>query len=104
MRTITLPPIASRMIRLGLPTSSAPSGVIVAALIPRPVSSIMRAASSHTSFLVARRLASERSKRSTSIDPEQLGVEHPQRLLEQFLPGLIPVERDYSQPHGVAIY
>ena len=34
VRTMTLPPTASRMIRFGLPTSSAPSGVIVAAMSP----------------------------------------------------------------------
>ena len=38
VRTITLPSIPSRIMRLGLPTSSAPSGVIVAALIPSPAS------------------------------------------------------------------
>ena len=66
VRTITLPPIASRRIRFGLPTSSAPSGVIVAALIPNPVSSIASAASAQTRFSVARRFASERSKRTIS--------------------------------------
>ena len=66
VRTITLPSIASRRIRLGLPTSSAPSGVIVAAFRPRPVSLIRFAASVHTAFSVARRFSSERSKRSTS--------------------------------------
>ncbi len=66
VRTMTLPSIPSRMSRLGLPTSSAPSGVIVAALIPSPASTIAFAASSQTPFSVARRFSSERSKRSSS--------------------------------------
>ena len=103
VRTITLPPIASRRIRFGLPTSSAPSGVIVAALIPNPVSSIASAASAQTRFSVARRFASERSKRiDLELDPEQRRVEHPQRLLEQLLAGLVALERDYPQRgHGL---
>ena len=43
--TITWPPISSRRIRFGLPTSPAPSGVIVAALSASPASRIARAAS-----------------------------------------------------------
>jgi hypothetical protein len=41
---MTLPPTPSRTIRFGDPTSSAPSGVIVAALIPNPASRIAEAA------------------------------------------------------------
>ena len=36
VRMMTLPSTSSRRIRLGEPTSSAPSGVIVAALTPKP--------------------------------------------------------------------
>ncbi len=66
VRTITLPPTRSRISRFGLPTSSAPSGVIVAALIPNPVSAIRAAASSQTRFSVARRFSRERSNRTNS--------------------------------------
>ena len=67
VRTITLPSIASRRIRFGLPTSSAPSGVIVAALIPSPVSQHrLGGLGADARSSVARRLASERSKRTIS--------------------------------------
>src|SRR5919108_1286080 len=63
VRTITRPPISSRRMRFGEPTSSAPSGVIVAAFSPRPASRTAAAASCTISLGVARREASERSKR-----------------------------------------
>src|SRR5918996_6056238 len=66
VRTITWPPISSRRIRFGLPTSSFPSGVMVAALRPRPCSRIVRAASKTTRFPVSRLEARERSKRGSS--------------------------------------
>src|SRR5512134_844280 len=66
VRTITWPPISSRRMRFGLPTPPAPSGVIVAALRPSPCSRTARAASCTTSFFVARRDSSERSKRGRS--------------------------------------
>src|SRR5919206_459304 len=53
VRTITLPPISSRRMRFGEPTSSRPSGVIVAAFSPRPASRIAAAASWTTPFRVA---------------------------------------------------
>ncbi len=61
VRTITLPPISSRRIRFGEPTSPAPSGVTVAAFSPKPCSRIAFAASYTTAFCVARRFSSERS-------------------------------------------
>ena len=67
VRTITLPPISSRRIRFGEPTSSRVSGVTVAAFSPSPCSRIAAAASWTTAFLVARRDSSERSKRGRSI-------------------------------------
>src|SRR5512146_3142401 len=67
VRTITLPPISSRRILFGEPTSSRVSGVTVAALRPSPCSRIAAAASWTIAFLVARRDASERSKRGRSI-------------------------------------
>ena len=66
VRTITWPPISSRRIRFGEPTSSAPSGVIVAAFSPSPASRTAAAASWTTAFCVARRCSSERSKRGSS--------------------------------------
>ena len=60
-RTITLPLTASRSSRLGEPTSSAPSGVTVAAFRPKPEAHIAAAASLTTSLFVARRCSSERS-------------------------------------------
>ena len=45
VRTMTLPPTSSRRIRFGEPTSSRPSGVTVAALMPKPASRIAAAAS-----------------------------------------------------------
>ena len=66
VRTITLPPISSRRIRFGEPTSPRVSGVTVAPLSPRPCWRIAAAASCTTRFLVARRLSSERSKRGSS--------------------------------------
>ena len=61
VRMMTLPSISSRTIRLGLPTSSAPSGVIVAAFSPKRDSVIAFAAAVTTSFFVLRRLSSDRS-------------------------------------------
>ena len=61
VRMITLPSIASRSRRFGLPTSSAPSGVTVAALMPKRASRIASAARATTSFEVLRRLSSDRS-------------------------------------------
>src|SRR4051812_13071155 len=66
VRTITLPPISSRRMRFGEPTSPRASGVIVAAFRPRPCSRIARAASWTTPLVVARRCSSERSKRGSA--------------------------------------
>ena len=61
VRMMTLPSTSSRRIRFGEPTSSRPSGVIVAALIPSPASRIARAACVTTALPVARRRSRERS-------------------------------------------
>ena len=61
VRMITLPSSSSRRMRFGLPTSSSPSGVIVAALMPKPDSAIARAPARTTSFCVLRRFSSDRS-------------------------------------------
>ena len=57
VRTMTVPFMPRRRMAFGEPTSSAPSGVIVAALIPSPVSRIASAASWTTPFSVARRFS-----------------------------------------------
>src|SRR3954467_1617107 len=75
VRTITRPPISSRRIRFGEPTSSARSGVTVAAFSPSPASRIAAAASCTTWLPVARRDSSERSKRgSLSSSPITSGA------------------------------
>ena len=61
VRMMTLPFTSSRRMRLGDPTSSLPSGVIVAALMPSPHAFMARADSVTTSLFVARRFSSERS-------------------------------------------
>ena len=61
VRTITCPSIAFRTIAFGEPTSSFPSGVIVAALSPSLWRFIAAAASSTTTFRVARRFSSAKS-------------------------------------------
>ena len=76
--------------RLGEPTSSAPSGVIVAALSPKPDARMAFAAAWTTSFRVVRRFSRLRSKRSSSTGiAERPRVQHPQGLIEQFLAGLV---------------
>src|SRR6476619_5616334 len=75
VRTITLPPISSRRIRFGEPTSPRPSGVTVAAFSPRPDSRIAAAASCTTPFWVSRRFPRDRSKReSSSVTPTTSGA------------------------------
>ena len=104
VRTITLPPISSRRIRFGEPTSPAPSGVTVAAFSPKPCSRTAAAASWTTPLLVARRPSSERSKRTKpSSTPITSGCEGAQRLLEQLLPGLVAFEND-DRLHGARSY
>src|SRR3712207_5967768 len=67
VRTITVPFISSLKMAFGEPTSSGPSGVTVAALMPKPHSFIAAAASCTTLLSVARRFSSERSKRLNSM-------------------------------------
>ena len=77
MRTITLPPISSRRIRFGEPTSSRVSGVTVAAFSPSPCSRIAAAASWTTPFFVARRvLEREVEARQVDLQPDHVGSEH----------------------------
>src|SRR4029079_7988740 len=71
---MTLPSTSSRRIRLGEPTSSLPSGVTVAALIPKPASRIATAASETPALSVSRRCSSERSWwTSVSCAPQTSG-------------------------------
>src|SRR5260370_6769848 len=67
VRTMTRPSICLRRIALGLPTSPAPSGLIVAAFSPYPHSRSAAAVSMTTWLRVARRRSSERSKSRRSI-------------------------------------
>ena len=99
---ITRPSSSSRRIRLGLPTSSLPSGVTVAALRPKRASRMAAAASDTTALDVARRCSSERSKRTSSrLDPGHVGVQHPHRLVEQLLARLVAFQDDDAQTgHG----
>ena len=84
---------------MGEPTSSAPSGVIVAAFSPSPASRIAAAASIDDP--VRRRpavLERQVEVLELELEPEQVAVEHPQRLLEQLLPGLVAVQDDDRRP------
>ena len=86
--------------RFGLPTSSFPSGVTVAALRPRPCSRIARAASWTTSFrgrppLLEREVEAGKLE----LEADDIRGEDAQRLLEQLLPGLVPLE-DHDRPLG----
>ncbi len=96
VRTITVPSMPSRISRFGEPTSSAPSGRDRRRLRARarpPASP--PPPRSQTSFAVARRFPSERSKRSSSsVEADDLGVEHGQGGVEQLLAGLVAVEDD----------
>ena len=93
VRTITLPSTCSRRIRFGEPTSSAPSGVIVAALRPRPGVAHRGGGLDHD--LVGGRspvLQREVEALELELEPEQAGIEDAQRLLEQLLAGLVALE------------
>ena len=100
VRTMTEPPMPSRRMRLGLPTSPVVSGVMVAAFSPRPVSP-------HGGCGVADHpvgggppvLERQVEVHQLEIEPEDAGVEHPQRLVEELLAGLVAVADDESL-HG----
>ena len=101
VRMMTLPSTSSRRMRLGEPTSSSPSGVIVAALIPKPQARIACAASLTTAFAVVAAVG-EREVVALELDrePDDVGIEHAQRLLEQLLAGLVALEDDDRQRVG----
>ena len=104
VRTMTEPPTPSRRMRFGLPTSPVVSGVIVAALSPRPVSRMAAAASWTTALAVARRFSRDRSKWTSSrSNPRHVRVEDPQRLVEQLLAGLVAVAHDDLAAGGHAV-
>ena len=92
---MTLPSTSSRRIRLGEPTSSAPSGVTVAALRPRPASR-MACAASETTPLRGRPAVLQREvvALELEVEAEQIGVQDPDRLLEQLLAGLVTLQHD----------
>ena len=70
-------------------------GVMVAALSPKPVSR-MAAAASRTTSLARRPPVSEREvePEQFEVEAEDAGIEHPQRLVEQLLPGLVAIADD----------
>ena len=95
VRTMTEPPTPSRRMRLGLPTSPVVSGVMVAAF--EPEARLAHGGGSLADDLVGRRPPVPERQ----VEPEQLevetedaGIEHPQRLVEQLLPGLVTVADD----------
>ena len=64
---MTVPLMASRRMALGEPTSPLVSGVMVAALSPRPVMTMAAAASRTLALRLARRASSDRSKCTNSV-------------------------------------
>ena len=105
VRTITLPPISSRRIRLGDPTSSRPSGVTVAAFSPSPCAAIARAASCTTPLAVARLLRERQVEaRQRELDAEDVRLQHADGCLEQLLPRLVALEDDdRARVHRAAV-
>ena len=81
--------------RFGEPTSPRPSGVTVAAFRPSPCSRIA-AAASWTTRVVGRaaRLEREIEARELELDPDHVGREHAEALLEQLLSRLVAFEDD----------
>ena len=95
VRTMTDPPTPSRRMRFGLPTSPVVSGVMVAALSPRPVSRMAAAASRTTALAVCPPVREGQVEpEQFDVEPEDFGVEDPQGLVEQFLPGLVAIADD----------
>ena len=84
--------------RLGLPTSSAPSGVTVAALRPKRASRMAWAAAVDDLVAgLAAVLEREVVVLELEVDLGDRRVEHPQGLLEQLLAGLVALEHDDAQ-------
>ncbi len=93
VRTMTLPSTSSRRMRLGEPTSSLPSGVIVAALSPKPALAHRRGRLVDDLVVgLAPVVEGEIVAVELELEAEDLGVEHPEGLLEQLLPGLVALE------------
>src|SRR5205085_3031104 len=80
VRRITVPLIASRRMAFGEPTSPLVSGVMVAALRPRPEATMAAAASRTTALCVARRLASDRSNGTNSVGTRVTSGDSTRRL------------------------
>ena len=95
VRTMTEPPTPSRRIRLGDPTSSAPGGVMVAALRPRPVALIAVGGVVDDAVVRAPSFGEGQVEADqVDVDADDSGIEHPQGLVEQFLAGLVPLAHD----------
>ena len=104
VRTITVPPISSRRIRFGEPTSSAPSGVIVAAFSPSPPPESRGCVIDDRVPRRPPRLQREVEARELQLEADHVRLEHSQRLLEQLLPGLVALEHDDSlRVHGAGV-
>ena len=95
VRTMTFPSTSSRRIRFGDPTSSEPSGVTVAALRPKPggLHGLRRLGHARVVGLPPA-LEGEVVALQGDVEPEELRVEHAQRLLEELLAGLVALEDD----------
>ena len=97
VRTITRPSTCLRRMAFGLPTSPAPSGVIVAALRPKPVS--RKSLGSVVDDLVAGLpavLEREVEVLALDLESEHVRLEEADRLAEELLAGLVPVEHDHG--------
>ena len=95
VRTITWPPISSRRIRFGEPTSPRASGRDRRGLQAEP-GLADRGRGLVDDRVVGRAAVLEREVVALEVDLEadHVGREHAQRLLEQLLPGLVALEHD----------
>ena len=93
VRTITRPPISSRRIRFGEPTSSALSGVTVARLQAEPVPPAWPPPPRGRPGCRSRAGTRARGRSGrVDLESDHVGREHAQRLLQQLLPGLVAFE------------
>ena len=95
VRTITLPPISSRRIRFGEPTSPRPSGRDRRRLEPEPVLADRGRGLVHDAVVgLAAPLEREIEARELELDPDHVGLEHAEALLQQLLSRLVALEDD----------
>ena len=103
VRRITRPPTRSRSSAFGLPTSERSVGVTVAAFSPKPDARIASAASTTTAFDgLAAMLQGEIECPQLKRDTDHIRVNHPERLVEQLLAGLVATQDgDGGHRHSV---